>query len=110
MILDTGASYTTITPGVARHIGYSALDRNNWSTVTTPGGTERGYSLYVERFVALGFRSTPLFVQVAEFDVKSPHRRDDVRADALLGLTFLDHFNYEIRSYESRILVERAAD
>jgi predicted aspartyl protease len=108
MILDTGCAITTLTPELARTIGYGSRDGLRRSTVSAPGGVVPGFFVVILELVALGFRVENVLVNVSEFDVTSHQRRDDLEADALLGLTFLDHFNYEIRSYESRILVERA--
>ena len=54
----------------------------------------------VTRFRALGF----------EFDDFRIHAHDlpeGVGIDGLLGLGFLRHFNYEVRSAEGRILADR---
>jgi hypothetical protein len=69
-----------------------------------------GYSTRVERLDALGFSCQQAEVNVAEFEDPSQVVLDDLQVDGVLGLSFLDHFNYEIRSYESRIVVERASD
>jgi len=52
------------------------------------------------RFEALGFGIDAFEINV--FDLPSGEA-------GLLGLNFLDRFNYEVRSIEGRILVERAA-
>lgn len=108
MLIDTGCGITMLDPELARRAGYDVEDQAGLSSVSSPGGTSAGYFLFVERLVALGFERLHEPVNVGEFEVKSHRRLDDLCADALLGLSFLDHFNYEIRSYESRILTERA--
>jgi hypothetical protein len=35
---------------------------------------------------------------------------DGIGIDGLLGLSFLRHFNYEVRSQEGRICIDRVAD
>ena len=108
MIVDTGCAITMLTPDLARTIGYGARDGLRRSTVSSPGGVVPGFFVVVLELATLGFRLENVLVNVGDFDVTSHRRHDDLQADALLGLTFLDHFNYEIRSFESRILVERA--
>ena len=108
MIVDTGCAITMLTPELARTIGYQSRDRMRGSIVSSPGGVTLGYFVVILELATLAFHVENVLVNVGEFDVTSHRRRDDVQADALLGLTFLDHFNYEIRSYESRILVQRA--
>lgn len=100
LVLDTGAAMTTIAPRVARALGYSARDRRRWSYVHSAIGQERGYVLRIARIEALGFAIDHFSVHV--FDLGH-----DI--DGLLGLDFLDHFNYEVRSAEGRILLEPLA-
>jgi clan AA aspartic protease (TIGR02281 family) len=99
-VLDTGAVYTTITPEVADDIGYSARDGTRRTRVRTAIGSEQGYVLPVSELSALGvaMRNFPVHV----FDLG----HDDV--DGLVGLNFLNHLNYEIRSAERRIFIEPA--
>jgi hypothetical protein len=56
----------------------------------------------VKRFSAFGF-AVPEF-RVDVFDLATG---DDI--DGLIGLSFLDALNYEVRSKEGRLRVERAA-
>jgi clan AA aspartic protease (TIGR02281 family) len=101
LVLDTGASYTTITPEVARSIGYHPHDRLRRTRVRTAIGDEQGYVLGVDRLAVIGIAVGDFPVHV--FDLG----HDEI--DGLLGLNFLSALNYEIRSTERRILVEPAA-
>jgi predicted aspartyl protease len=100
-VLDTGASVTTVTPEFVESLGYSARDGTRRARVHTAVGSEQGYILRVAELSALGFSLPGSLVHV--FDLG----HDDI--DGLLGMNFLSAFNYEIRSAERRILVEKIA-
>lgn len=100
LALDTAASHTHILPDIIDELGYSPAEGEAITSVTSAIGKERGYMLRVQRFESLGFG----------FDDFSIHVHDlptGIGLDGLLGLSFLKRFNYEIRSAEGRILVER---
>jgi clan AA aspartic protease (TIGR02281 family) len=99
LILDTGAVYTTITPKLAQTIGYGDLAGLPRTRVRTALGSERGYVLATARFAVLGLAADDFPVHV--FDLGH-----DI--SGLVGLNFLNQLNYEIRSAERRVLVERA--
>jgi predicted aspartyl protease len=98
LLLDTGSALTTLVPMVAAALGYSPADRVVRSVVRSPVGEERGFIICVAEFTALGFTLPGLHVNVCDLGF------DDI--DGLLGMNFLNEFNYEIRSAERRILVE----
>jgi predicted aspartyl protease len=98
-VLDTGAMFTTMTPEIADLIGYSARDGIKRARVHTAIGSEEGYLLRVAKLEALGV-SMPSF-PVHVFDLG----HEDI--DGLLGLNFLYELNYDVRSAERRILVEK---
>jgi len=81
-------------------LGYSARDAERLTAVTSAIGTERGYTIRVARFAALGFTSN-------DFRIHAHDLPEGIGIDGLLGLSYLKQFNYEIRSAEGRILVER---
>ena len=62
-------------------------------------GKEHGYTLRVARFTSLGY-GIPNF-RVHVFDLA-----EGFGIDGLIGLSFLRHFNYQVRSAEGRIVVE----
>jgi predicted aspartyl protease len=97
-VLDTGAATTTIVPELAEVIGYTARDGRR-TRVQSAIGHEEGYLLRVAEFAALGL-AVPSFV-VNVFDLGY----EDL--DGLLGMNFLNQLNYEVRSADRRILVER---
>jgi predicted aspartyl protease len=98
-VLDTGAAATTMAHERAEFIGYSPRDGFRRTKVHTAIGAEEGYVLRVAEFTALGFTLTSFPINI--FDLG----HDDI--DGLLGMNFLSDFNYEIRSSERRILVEK---
>jgi len=100
--IDTGAAETVVTPELIDDIGYGPRDGEHITTVRTAIGKEQGYTLRVQRFSALGFTVPNCRIHV--FDLATGN---DI--DGLLGLSFLDAFNYHVRSEERRILVERAS-
>lgn len=99
LALDTGSVATVVVPDMLDEIGYSARDARSITKVTSAIGEEHGYLLRLARFSALGFTLTDVPIHV--FDLANRYG-----IDGLIGLNFLDHFNYEIRSAEGRILVE----
>jgi predicted aspartyl protease len=101
LVVDCAAVATTIKTEILDAIGYSALQALARTTVTTAIGQERGYIIDVIEFVCFNER-TPNF-RVNAFDLALPDH-----LDGLLGLNFLDRFNYEIRSREGRIRAELA--
>src|SRR5262245_36028973 len=101
LVLDTGAVYTTITPELADEIGYSARNAIRRTRVRTAIGNEHGYLLEVAELAVLGLVVPSFHVHV--FDLG----HDEM--DGLVGLNFLSSLNYEVRSAEHRILVERIA-
>jgi len=101
LAVDTGSSDTVVTPGIMDLLGYSARDGEHVMTVRSAIGREQGWTLRVRSFSALGFVVPDYRIHV--FDLATG---DDI--DGLLGLSYLDQFNYEVRSREGRLRVERA--
>ena len=100
-VLDTGSAVTTVVPEIVDSVGYSARDGFKRTRVHTAIGEEAGYALRVAELVVLGVTMASFPVNV--FDLGHEN------IDGLLGMNFLSEFNYEIRSAERRILVERIA-
>lgn len=100
-VLDTGSAVTTMTHEMAALIGYSARDGFKRTRVHTAIGEETGYVVHVAEFTVLHFTMRRFSVNV--FDLG----HDDI--DGLLGMNFLGDFNYEVRSAECRLLVEKIA-
>ncbi|HEX2570539.1 MAG TPA: retropepsin-like aspartic protease [Polyangia bacterium] len=102
LVFDTGASHTVITPEVLDKLGYSARHADARTVLRSAVAEEHGYLLRVRRFRALGF-------QFLDFPVHVHDLPEGFGIDGLLGLNFLHHFNYEVRSREGRILADRVA-
>jgi hypothetical protein len=64
-------------------------------------GREEGYLIRVARFACLGH-------QEGDFRVHAHDLPEGWGIEGLIGLSFLRQLNYEVRSLEGRILVERA--
>jgi len=101
LAVDTASSDTVVTPDLVDLLGYSPRDGEHATTVRSAIGKEHGWTLRVKRFSALGFVVPDYRIHV--FDLATG---DDI--DGLLGLSFLDQFNYEVRSREGRLHVGRA--
>lgn len=102
LAIDTGSSETVISPEVVDDLGYSPRDGESITTVRAAIGKEHGYTMRVARFSALGFSVADFRIHV--FDLAAGYG-----IDGLIGLSFLRQFNYEVRSAEGRILVDRVA-
>ena len=101
LALDTAASHTHITPDVIDELGYSPAEGEAITSVRSAIGKETGYMLRVQRFESLGFGFDNFLIHVHDLP-------SGFGIDGLIGLSFLKRFNYEIRSIEGRILIERA--
>jgi hypothetical protein len=102
LALDTAASHTHILPDIVDELGYSPAEGEAITAVHSAIGKERGYMLRVRRFESLGFGFDNFLIHVHDLP-------SGIGIDGLLGLSFLKQFNYEIRSTEGRIVIERAA-
>jgi predicted aspartyl protease len=102
LAIDTASAETVVTPEIVERLGYSARDGERITTVRSAIGSEQGYTLHVKRFMALGFMARDPLVHVFELATG-----DEI--DGLIGLSFLDQFNYEVRSREDRIRLERVS-
>ena len=103
LVLDTGAGETIIMPEILDDLGYSAREHGEQIAVMRSAvGREEGYMLRVARFACLGFHET-------SFRIHAQDLPQGWGIDGLVGLSFLRLFNYEVRSIEGRIHVERAA-
>lgn len=98
LVVDTGSAATTLTPSIVERIGYSRKDVFEDATVTTAIGEERGYWLHLAQLDVLGI-ATPNFA-VTVFPLGHQN------LDGLVGMNFLRHFNFEIRSAEQSIHLE----
>lgn len=102
MALDTGAAETIITPDVTDELGYGAHLGDHITVIHSVVGREHGYTMRVTRFTALGFDQLDFLVVVQ--DVPSGYG-----IEGLLGLSFLRHFDYDIRSLRGELHVRPAS-
>ena len=100
LAFDTAASHTHISSDIIDELGYSPIEGEAVTSVRSAIGKESGYTLRVKRFESLGFGFDDFLIHVHDLPA-------GYGIDGLLGLTFLKHFNCEIRFGEGRILVER---
>jgi predicted aspartyl protease len=99
MLVDTGALMTTLNPEVLDR-PMCPRDARRRTKVHSAVGEEEGYELLVASFTAIGFTANDVLVNV--FDLG----HDDI-VDGLIGMSWLNGFNVEIRPAEKRLLVER---
>ena len=102
LAFDTAATETHIVPEVVDDLGYNPRQGEAITSVSSAIGKELGYMLRVTRFASLGFSFPDFSVHVHDLP-------EGIGIDGLLGLSFLRHFNYEVRSQEGRIHVDRIA-
>jgi len=100
LVLDTGAAETIIVPHVLDEVGYSPRQGEAISVMRSAVGREEGYLIRVERFAGLRHQSR-------NFRIHAQDLPDEWNIEGLIGLSFLRQFNYEVRSREGRICVER---
>jgi hypothetical protein len=100
LVPDTGAAETIIIPEVLDELGYSALGGEARTVMRSAVGHEEGYLIRIARLACLGH-------QAGDFRVHAQDLPEGWGIEGLIGLTFLRQFNYEIRSTEGRILVQR---
>jgi predicted aspartyl protease len=99
LVLDTGAAATSIEPAILEQLGYSAQDAILRTRVTTPVGVQHGHLLQVRRFYALG-------TELSDFVVQALVLADKYGVDGLLGMNFLERFNFTVRPVEREIHLE----
>ena len=101
LVLDTGAAETVVIPDVLDELGYSAREGDQITVMRSAVGREQGYLIRIVRFACLGF-------QFSDFQVHAHDLPEGWGIHGLVGLNFLRQFNYEIRSIEGRLIVDRA--
>jgi predicted aspartyl protease len=100
LVVDTGAAETIIVPDLVDEIGYNPRQGEAITTMRSAVGQEPGCLLRVARFHALGHQSRDFRIHVQDLP-------EGWGIEGLIGLSFLRQFNYEVRSQEGRIRVER---
>lgn len=87
---------------VLEELGYSTHDAFMRTRVSTPTGLQHGALLRVHRFYALGF-------DLRDFVVQSLALGDEYGVDGLLGMNFLERFDFTVRPLEQEICLEPVA-
>lgn len=98
LVLDTGASLTTLSPEIAEALGYTPADKVVRSVVRSAVAEEHGYVIRMAELTTLGFTLPDVHVNITDLG-------HDI--DGLLGMSFLSELNFEIRWSERRIVAER---
>jgi predicted aspartyl protease len=102
LVIDTGAAATSIEPAILEALGYSSRDAVARTCIATPAGVQHGTLFQVHRFSALGADLPNFVVQALALD-------DEYGVDGLLGMNFLERFNFMVRPVEREIHLEPAA-
>ena len=98
LVLDTGATLTTLVPSIAEAIGYSAATSIKPTVTRTAAADERGYLVQLVELTTLGVTVPGVHVDVADLGYG---------VDGVLGMNFLLDFNIEIRPAESAAFPSR---
>jgi len=99
LVIDTGAAATSIEPAILEALGYSSRDAILRTRVPTPAGVQHGHLFRVRRFHALGAELSSFVVQALSFN-------DEYGVDGLLGMNFLENYNFTVRSRDRQIHLE----
>jgi predicted aspartyl protease len=99
LVIDTGAAATSIEPAILEGLGYSSRDAILRTRVPSPGGVQQGHLLRVDRFHALGAELSNFVVQALALD-------DEYGVDGLLGMNFLENYNFTVRPRDKQIHLE----
>lgn len=102
LALDTAAAETMIKPAVLRRIGCEPDESRQRTVIRSAIGEEYGALVRVDHFWAPGF-------EVPDHQINAHELPDSHDIDGLLGLRFLSHFDYTIRSRRGEIVAELAA-
>ena len=96
LLLDTGASITSINRDVLTRLGIDTRSGRNIS-LHTAGGTVNARTAVITSFDIGGYSVRDIEVAALEFD-EGP-------ADGLLGMNFLDHFRYIIDQKQRKLFL-----
>lgn len=99
LVIDTGAAATSIEPAILKELGYSSRDAILRTRVPTPAGVQHGHLLRVRQFHALGS-------ELSSFVVQALALNDQYGVDGLLGMNFLENYNFTVRPRDRQIHLE----
>ncbi len=89
LILDTGASFTMISPEILVRIGLDPAEALHKSTIATASGVEFVAFVKLPRLEVLGVKRSDIEICVHSLPATVPAR-------GLLGLNFLRHFDVHL--------------
>ena len=98
LVLDTGASITTIKTATLKQIGLASTSKRI-VTLNTAGGQIQSSLIALDSFEVSGQKVQGL--DIASIELK------DGRIDGLLGMNFLDHFRFIIDQNQRKLYLER---
>lgn len=90
VMLDTGATYTMLSPETLMEIGYHPSQTSTKHLITTASGVELCSFIHIKALSALGHTMKNIQVYAHSLPPNLP-------AEGLLGLNFLRHFNLHLR-------------
>ncbi len=102
LVIDTGASATSIEPAILEQLGYASCDAIMRTRVPTPAGVQHGRLFRVARFHAL-------CAELSSFVVQALALEDEYGVDGLLGMNFLEGYNFTVRPQDRQIHLESVA-
>ena len=92
LVMDTGASSTSITPDAILGLGYDLSNAKNDKPCITASGVIQSKVLTLSKLFAIGEVVKNIDVSIQEF----PKELTNQNIHGLLGLDFLRHFNMNI--------------
>jgi len=99
LVIDTGAAATSIEPAILEGLGYSSRDVIMRTRVPTPAGIQQGRLFRLDRLHALG-------AELSNFVVQALPLNDEYGIDGLLGMNFLENYNFTVRPRDRQIHLE----
>lgn len=88
-----------IEPPILEALGYTSRDAILRTRVPSPGGVQHGHLLRASHFSALG-------AELPDFVVQALALEDEYGVDGLLGMNFLESYNFTIRPRDLQIHLE----
>lgn len=89
LVLDTGATYTMVSWGIAEYLGFKFRDKLKTVPLNTASGEIRAPLMKMQEVSTLGMTAKNVEVIIHNLPASA-------RVDGLLGLSFLRNFNLKI--------------
>lgn len=100
MVVDTGAYLTLIKPEIAELLNVAEADICGRMQISSPIGSEQGYKTKVGKFQIGDHTQNNFLVGVIRL-------HDSYGVDGLLGLNFLENYNFAVNFVEEKIYLEK---